>query len=82
MKTLQQLALFFYFFMPLVKLAPPNQHSVTFYDHGLDTLEEALFQQVYEETFFKEDYEEKPEDAIKKKVFSKVWFIFSILHEL
>nr|XP_056707093.1 mimecan [Euleptes europaea] len=57
MKTLQQFALFLYFLMPVVKLAPPNQQYVTFYDYGLATLED---------TVFKEN-EDKPQDAVTNK---------------
>lgn len=71
MKTLQKFGLFFYFLLPLVKLAPPKQHSATFYDPGLATLEETIFKQSYEDIIFKEDYEDKPQDAVKNKVFDK-----------
>ncbi|XP_077181851.1 mimecan [Paroedura picta] len=57
MKTFKQFALFLHFFMPVVKLAPPNQQSVTFYDYGLATLED---------TIFKED-DDQPQDAVKNK---------------
>ncbi|XP_048343989.1 mimecan [Sphaerodactylus townsendi] len=66
MKTQQQLALFLCFLMPVVKLAPPNQQSVTFYDYGLATLEDAVFKQEYEDTVFKEN-EDKPQDAVNDK---------------
>ncbi|XP_053233614.1 mimecan isoform X2 [Podarcis raffonei] len=67
MKTLQKFGLFFYFLLPLVKLAPPKQHSATFYDPGLATLEETIFKQSYEDIIFKEDYEDKPQDAVKNQ---------------
>lgn len=71
MKTLQKLGLFFYFLVPLVKLAPRNQQQpATFYDHGFATLEETTYKD-YEDTFLKEDYEDKPQDAAKNKVSSK-----------
>ncbi|XP_066472089.1 mimecan [Tiliqua scincoides] len=66
MKTLQKLGLFFYFFMPLVKLAPRNHQAATFYDHGLATLEETIYKD-YEDTFLKEDYEDKPQEAVMNK---------------
>lgn len=69
MKTLQKLGLFFYFFMPLVKLAPPNQqHSALFYDHGLAPLEDPILKQGNEGILFEEDYEDKPQDAVIYKV--------------
>lgn len=52
--------------MPVVKLAPPNQQSVTFYDYGLATPEDTVFKQEYEDTIFKED-EDQPQDAVKNK---------------
>ncbi|KAJ7316774.1 hypothetical protein JRQ81_002936 [Phrynocephalus forsythii] len=67
MKTLQKLGLFFYFFMPLVKLAPPNQHTALFYDHGLAPLEDPIFKQGNEDMLFEEDYEDKPQDGVKYK---------------
>ncbi|XP_060621896.2 mimecan [Anolis sagrei] len=62
MKTLQKFCLLFYFFMPLVKLAPPppQQNIAPFY-------EDTVFKQGYEDILFKEDYEEKPQDAVKYK---------------
>ncbi|XP_061474052.1 mimecan isoform X2 [Rhineura floridana] len=74
MKTLQKFGLV-YFFMPLVKLAPPQQHSTTFYDHGLATLEDTIFKESYEDILFKDDYEGKPQDAIKNKENNDI-FIF------
>ncbi|XP_042305582.1 mimecan [Sceloporus undulatus] len=68
MKTLQKFFLFFYFVMPLVKLAPPHQQNIApFYDLGLANAEDALFKQSYEDILFKEDYEDKPQDAVKYK---------------
>ncbi|XP_060095871.1 mimecan [Heteronotia binoei] len=66
MKTLKQFVFFLHFFMPVVKLAPPNQQSVTFYDYGLATLEDTVFKQEYEDTIFKKD-EDQPQDAVKTK---------------
>lgn len=67
MKTLQKLGLFFYFFVPLVKLAPRNQQQpATFYNDGLATLEGTIYKD-YEDTFLKDDYEDKPQDALKTK---------------
>lgn len=64
--------------MPVVKLAPPNQQSVTFYDYGLATPEDTVFKQEYEDTIFKED-EDQPQDAVKNKVLSKLYFTFPIM---
>lgn len=81
MKTLQKLGLFFYFFVPLVKLAPRNQQQpATFYNDGLATLEGTIYKD-YEDTFLKDDYEDKPQDALKTKVSSTFEFIFPILND-
>ncbi|XP_032064990.1 mimecan [Thamnophis elegans] len=57
MKTSQKFYLFC-FFMPLVKLAPPNQHSTLFHE---------TFQQDYEDALFQEDYGDYPQDGVKNK---------------
>lgn len=64
--------------MPVVKLAPTNQQSVTFYDYGLTTLGDTVFKQEYEDTIFKED-EDQAQDAVKNKVFSKLYFTLPIM---
>ncbi|KAM6468187.1 mimecan [Liasis olivaceus] len=58
MKISQKFYLFC-FFMPLVKLAPPNQqHSALFHE---------IFQQGYEDALLQEDYEDNPQDGVKNK---------------
>ncbi|XP_070591883.1 mimecan [Erythrolamprus reginae] len=58
MKTSQKFYLFC-FFMPLVRLAPPNQqYSTVFHE---------TFQQDYEDALFQKDYEDYPQDGVKDK---------------
>ncbi|XP_034294560.1 mimecan [Pantherophis guttatus] len=58
MKPSQKFYLFC-FFMPLVKLAPPNQqHSTLFHE---------TFQQGFEDALFQEDYEDNRQDGVKNK---------------
>ncbi|KAG6938085.1 osteoglycin [Chelydra serpentina] len=57
MTTLQTM-FFLFFFVPLVKLVPPiQQESLNLYEYDTDIFEE----------LFKQDYEDKSQDAIKKK---------------
>ncbi|KAL7986031.1 hypothetical protein Chor_011197 [Crotalus horridus] len=58
MKTSQKFYLFC-FFMPLVKLAPPNQQYSTLFHETV--------QQGYEDALFQEDYEDYPQDGVKNK---------------
>uniref|UniRef100_A0A0F7Z9K2 Mimecan n=1 Tax=Crotalus adamanteus TaxID=8729 RepID=A0A0F7Z9K2_CROAD len=58
MKTSQKFYLFC-FFIPLVKLAPPNQQYSTLFHETV--------QQSYEDALFQEDYEDYPQDGVKNK---------------
>ncbi|KAM3844721.1 mimecan isoform 1-T2 [Vipera latastei] len=58
MKTSQKFYLFC-FFMPLVKLAPPNQQYSTVFHETL--------QQGHEDALFQENYEDYPQDGVKNK---------------
>uniref|UniRef100_A0A674JRK6 Mimecan n=1 Tax=Terrapene triunguis TaxID=2587831 RepID=A0A674JRK6_9SAUR len=59
MTTLQTI-FFLFFIVPLVKLVPPiQQESLNLYEYDTDIFEE----------LYKQDYEDKSQDAIKKKVF-------------
>ncbi|EMP39737.1 Mimecan [Chelonia mydas] len=56
--TTFQTMFFLFFFVPLVKLVPPiQQESLNLYEYDTDIFEE----------LFKQDYEDKSQDAIKKK---------------